>query len=141
MGGVALLARLAGTFEQQRGDAGVKGSEFGRSAGYCLGIGQGCWTGQRFADTLAGDLELARNFAHALVLVVVGVSDGGVLIHDKHLHLCFHLSMRVFAQLVAEIGRVVNFSTITSWAGGQLLDYQKHTLSDIMDNTGFARSP
>jgi hypothetical protein len=33
--------------------------------------------------------------------------------------------MRVSAQMVAEIDRVVNFSTITSWAGGQLLDYQK----------------
>jgi hypothetical protein len=34
--------------------------------------------------------------------------------------------MHVFAQMVAEIGRVVNFSAITAWAGGQLLDYQKH---------------
>jgi hypothetical protein len=33
--------------------------------------------------------------------------------------------MRVSAQMVAEIGRVVNFSMITSWPGGQLLDYQK----------------
>jgi hypothetical protein len=34
--------------------------------------------------------------------------------------------MRVIAQMVAEIRRVVNFSTITFYAGGQLLDYQKH---------------
>src|SRR5829696_7747229 len=37
--------------------------------------------------------------------------------------------MRVCAQMVAEIRRVVNFSTITSWAGGQLLDYQKQSLT------------
>jgi hypothetical protein len=34
--------------------------------------------------------------------------------------------VRVLAQMVAEIGQVVNFSTITFCAGGQLLDYQKH---------------
>jgi hypothetical protein len=38
--------------------------------------------------------------------------------------------MRIFAQMVAEIGGVVNFSTITSWAGGQLLDYQKHSRNE-----------
>jgi len=35
--------------------------------------------------------------------------------------------------MVAEIGRVVNFSTITSWAGGQLLDYQKQAERGELD--------
>ena len=88
--GRALLPWLVLALGEHGGDAVVEGTELRSGTGRGLGIDRRGRRPNGSAHALTGYPEFTGDLANALALVVVGVTNGRVLVHREHLHLCFH---------------------------------------------------